>query len=243
MAGPAAGSHAGRIFVALDTTSVDKAVALAETLAGHIGGVKIGKEFFTANGPAGYARVAEVGLPVFLDLKFHDIPTTVGRAVTAALPLKPAILNVHALGGAAMMRAAATAAAAAGAERPLVVAVTLLTSLAEEDMAEIGLPGPAIAWVSRLAALASRAGLDGVVCAVADIMTVRGVGGANFKLIVPGVRPEWAPPDDHKRSLTPADALALGADILVIGRPVTLAADPVAAARRIADEIAAATPD
>ncbi len=233
---------ASRIFVALDTDSVAVAVDLARALHGRVGGVKIGKEFFTAHGPAGYESVAAVGLPIFLDLKFHDIPNTVAGAVTAALRLRPAIMNVHALGGAAMMQAAVRAAAAAGSSRPLLIAVTLLTSLGEEDLPEIGLNGKLPAHVTRLAALARRCGLDGAVCAVSDIMAVRGACGPAFKLIVPGVRPAWAPADDHKRALSPADALALGADYLVIGRPITRAADPVAAAVRIAEEIARGDP-
>lgn len=237
-------SPADRILVALDTTEVDAAVTLAEELCGYVGGVKIGKEFFTANGPSGYARVAEVGLPIFLDLKFHDIPNTVAGAVSAALPLAPAILNVHALGGAAMMRAAAAAAAegGTGATRPLVIAVTILTSLGQDDLAGMGLSGGVAENATRLAVLAKESGLDGVVCAVSDIMAVRGACGPDFKLIVPGVRPAWATLDDHKRSLDPTDAVALGADFLVIGRPITRAADPVEAATRIADDIAGAGP-
>jgi orotidine-5'-phosphate decarboxylase len=229
-----------RIFVALDTTELSFALELADRLRGLVGGVKLGHEFFTARGPEGVRRVAETGLPVFLDLKFHDIPTTVARAVAAALPLRPCMLNVHGSGGAAMMRAAAEAAAVAGNERPLVLAVTVLTSLAAADLAATGIGGTVRAQATRLALLAKASGLDGVVCAAADIMALRGAAGGAFKLVVPGVRPEWATADDHKRVLTPGDAVALGADQLVIGRPIVAAPRPEEAARRIVDEIAAA---
>lgn len=232
-----------RIFVALDTTDLAQAVGLAEKLQGLVGGVKLGSEFFTACGPHGVRRVSEVGMPVFLDLKFHDIPTTVAHAVTAALALRPYMLNVHGGGGMAMMAAAADAAAAAGAERPLVLAVTVLTSLAAPDLAAMGVSGSVRDQVTRLALLARDSGLDGVVCAAAEAMALRGAAGDAFKLVVPGIRPAWASSDDHKRALTPADAVALGADYLVIGRPIVAAHRPADAARRIVDEIAAAIHD
>lgn len=229
-----------RIFVALDTTDVAVAVGVAETLRGLVGGVKLGNEFFTACGPDGVRRVSEVGMPVFLDLKFHDIPTTVAHAVTAALALRPYMLNVHGAGGAAMMRAAAEA-AATGSNRPLVLAVTVLTSLAAPDLVAAGVSGSVRDQVTRLALLARDSGLDGVVCAASEAMALRGATGEGFKLVVPGIRPAWASSDDHKRALTPADAVALGADYLVIGRPIVAAARPADAARRIVDEIAAAS--
>ncbi len=233
---------AERIFVALDTVELDDAVALARRLAGRVGGVKIGKEIFTAHGPAGYRRIADVGMPIFLDLKFHDIPNTVAGAVTAALALRPAFVNVHALGGAAMLRAAAEAAVAGGPDRPRVLAVTVLTSLGDADLEMIGLDGSVLSNVTRLATLAKSCGLDGAICAVADIMAVRGACGSDFLLMVPGVRPSWAGIDDHKRVLAPGEAVALGADLLVIGRPITRANDPLAAVDRIADEIANVSP-
>lgn len=229
-----------RIFVALDTCDVEKALDLATGLRGLVGGIKLGNEFFTACGPDGVRRVAEAGLPVFLDLKYHDIPTTVARAVTAALPLRPLMLNVHGAGGAEMMRAAAAAAAAGGEGRPLVLAVTVLTSLAPADLEGIGIAGSIRDQVTRLAVLAKTCGLDGVVCAASEIMALRGATGSGFKLVVPGVRPVWAAADDHKRVLTPGDAIALGADYLVIGRPIVASPRPAEAARRIVDEIAAA---
>jgi len=229
-----------RIFVALDTVDLDRALALGRGLQGLVGGVKLGKEFFTALGPAGVRAVGDLGLPVFLDLKFHDIPATVAGAVRAALPLNPFMLNVHASGGAAMMRAAADAAAdtVPGApERPLVLAVTVLTSLGDEDLAATGIPGDAASQVLRLAELAKQSGLDGVVCSAREAEALRAALGPDFKLVVPGIRPDWASADDQKRITTPADAVAKGADYLVIGRPITAAQDPADAARRIAGEL------
>ena len=224
-----------RIFVALDTTDLDRALALGRGLKGFIGGVKVGKEFFTALGPAGVGALGELGLPVFLDLKFHDIPATVAGAVRAALALKPFIINVHASGGAEMMQAAVEA--ADGPDRPLVVAVTMLTSLADEDLAATGVAGDAAAQVLRLAQLAKRSGLDGVVCSAREAEALRAALGDDFKLVVPGIRPQWAAADDQKRIVTPAEAVAKGADYLVIGRPITAADDPADAARRIAAEL------
>lgn len=229
---------AHRILVALDTPDIDRALFLARELKDIVGGMKIGIEFFTANGPAGYARIAELGMPVFLDLKFCDIPNTVAAAVAATLPLKPFMVNVHAFGGPEMMRAAVAAAAQAGNQRPLMLAVTVLTSLTTSDLLTIGIPSRIPEEAARLALLAKNCGLDGAVCASAELMTIRGACGPNFRLVVPGIRPSWASEDDHRRTLTPADAVALGADFLVIGRPITGSADPVGAARRISNEIA-----
>ena len=226
-----------RIFVALDTVDAGRALSLAEALAGLIGGVKLGKEFFTANGPAGVERVARAGLPVFLDFKFNDIPQTVSAAVTAALPLRPFLITIHALGGGAMMRAAAAAASAAGTERPMLVAVTVLTSLDDADLRELGLAGPVPDRVLELARLARGCGLDGVVCSAQEVAALRQDLGPDFKLVVPGIRPSWAAAGDQKRVMTPADAVAAGADVLVIGRPITGADDPRDAALRIAGEM------
>ncbi len=228
---------AERIIVALDTTDADAAVAMASKLSKVVGGVKVGKEFFTANGPGAVGRISELGLPLFLDLKFHDIPNTVAAAVRAALPLKPQMINVHASGGPAMMRAAAEAAAEAGKDRPLVLGVTVLTSLGSSDLAAMGIAGPVRDHVLRLAHLAKDCGLDGVVCSAEEIVTIRGACGRDFKLVVPGIRPDWSTKDDQKRVLTPSDAVSLGADYLVIGRPIIKADDPAAAARRIGEEI------
>ncbi|GAB6051788.1 orotidine-5'-phosphate decarboxylase [Magnetospira thiophila] len=229
-----------RIFVAIDTTDLTQALALAESLRGRVGGVKLGKEFLTAHGPQGAQKVAACGMPLFLDTKFHDIPNTVAGALRAALPLKPRLINVHASGGAAMMRAAAEAAAEAGEERPLVLAVTVLTSLDEADLQAIGIPDPVQTQVLRLARLAQDNGLDGVVCSAHEVTALRAACGPDFKLLTPGIRPQWAATGDQKRIVTPAEAVRLGADYLVIGRPITGADDPAAAARRIGDEIRAA---
>ncbi|WP_304733908.1 orotidine-5'-phosphate decarboxylase [Parvibaculum sp.] len=227
------------IFCALDTTDVDRAVMLARGLKGSVGGAKIGMEFFNAHGPAGYRAVAETGLPIFLDLKLHDIPNTVAGGIRAVLPLAPAIVNVHAAGGSAMMRAAAEAAREAGERRPLIIGVTLLTSLDETDLAATGVGGTTSDQVRRLAGLAAAAGLDGVVCSGHEIETLRRDLGSDFKLIVPGIRPAGSAIGDQKRVMTPTEALALGADVLVIGRPITGAGDPRAAAEEIVRSLAA----
>ena len=231
-----------RIFVPLDTPDLDAALHIARTLKGHVGGVKIGKEFFTALGPAGVASIAQEGMPLFLDLKFHDIPNTVAGAVRSAIAMAPMILDVHAAGGSAMMEAAADAAAEEaerlGAPKPLILGVTVLTSLDGSDLAAAGVTGTVEDQVVRLALLAGSAGLDGVVCSGAEIEPLRAAMGAEFKLLTPGIRPIWAAAGDQKRILTPSDAVARGADFLVIGRAITGADDPVAAAEMIGDELA-----
>lgn len=228
-----------RTFVPLDTTDLEHALDLAKSLSGHVGGMKVGKEFFTACGPDGVRAVSDCGMPMFLDLKFHDIPNTVAGAVRAALPLNPYMLNVHASGGEAMMRAAAQAAAQAGEERPLVLGVTVLTSMDEGDLEAVGIGSSMPDQVLRLASLAQYCGLDGVVCSAREVEDLREHLGPDFKLVVPGIRPKWAASDDQKRVVTPAAAIAIGADYLVIGRPITGADDPPAAADKIAAEIAA----
>lgn len=226
------------IFVALDTQDTARAASLAAAVQGRVGGIKIGKEFFTANGPEAVRRVqGEAGLPLFLDLKFHDIPNTVASAVRAALAMKPFMLNVHAGGGATMMRAAAAAAREAGDGRPLVIGVTVLTSLGDDDLAAMGVSGTTADQVVRLGRLTQECGLDGVVCSAKEIVALRRACGPDFKLVVPGIRPSWASADDQRRIVTPKEALDLGADYLVIGRPITGAEDPGAAAARIAEEI------
>ncbi len=229
-----------RIFVGLDTPDIDKAARIAKSLVGTVGGVKIGKELFTAQGPDG-VRVAAGGAPLFLDLKFHDIPNTVAGAIRAAVHLRPRIVNVHASGGRAMMMAAAEAAREAaedlGVERPRVIAVTVLTSLDAADLEEVGQMGPPAAQVERLARLAQASGLDGVVCSPREIARLREACGPDFLLVVPGIRPSWAAAGDQKRIMTPAEAVAAGADHIVIGRPITAAEDPLAAARRIVAEL------
>lgn len=225
------------VFCALDTTDVGQALAWAKAVKPFVGGLKIGLEFFNANGPQGVAKIVENGLPVFADLKLHDIPNTVAGGIRAVLPLGLAVVNVHAAGGAAMMRAAAEAAAIASAKRPKVIGVTVLTSLDQSDLAAIGVTGSPSEQVLRLAKLAKTSGLDGVVCAAHEIEMLRRELGRDFMLVVPGIRPAGAAIGDQKRVMTPREGRALGADILVIGRPITGAADPAAAARAIRDEL------
>jgi len=227
-----------RIFVALDTTDVGRAVELAHGLKGSVGGVKLGKEFFTAHGPDGVHRVIECGMPLFLDLKYHDIPNTVAGAIRAALPLNPFIVNVHAGGGRRMMEAAAEAADKAEGIRPKVIGVTVLTSMTRVDMAEVGIDEEPLEHVLRLGRLAKSSGLDGVVCSAKEVVALRGSVGRDFMLVVPGIRPVWASADDQRRVVTPKDAIDLGADYLVIGRPITGHKDPTEAARLIAEELA-----
>jgi orotidine-5'-phosphate decarboxylase len=224
------------IFCALDTTDVDRAASLGSALKDAVGGLKVGKEFFTAHGPGGVRKVIPKGTPLFLDLKFHDIPNTVAGAVRAASALTPAMLNVHAAGGRAMMEAARDAAAESTA-RPWVLAVTVLTSLDAGDLADIGGNGAPGEQVLRLATLAQTAGLDGVVCSAQEISTLRAECGPDFRLVVPGIRPQGSAPGDQKRTMTPVEAVQRGADVLVIGRPITAAPDPKAAAQAIAAEL------
>ncbi len=225
------------IYCALDTTDLAQATAWARTIKPFVGGLKIGLEFFNANGPDGVRRIIDLGLPVFADLKLHDIPNTVSGGIRAAMSLGISIINVHASGGAAMMRAAADAAATAGANRPKVIGVTVLTSLDQSDLQAIGVSGSPSDQVLRLATLAKSSGLDGVVCAAHEIAMLRRELGPDFMLIVPGIRPAGAASADQKRVMTPKEAHELGADILVVGRPITGASDPAAAARAIRDEL------
>ncbi len=233
-------SPVDRIFCAVDTTKLDDALLLAELLSGEVGAIKLGKEFFTAHGPDGVRRIAAEGHRIFLDFKFHDIPNTVAGAIRAAAGFQCALITIHASGGPAMMKAAIDAAKEAGPRRPRIVGVTVLTSLDDADLEAVGQQGPAAAQVLRLARLAKASGLDGVVCSPQEVAMLRAEIGDRFSLVVPGVRPSWASADDQKRIMTPGDAVKAGADHLVIGRPITRAADPVGAARRIADEIAGA---
>lgn len=218
-----------RIYVAIDTPDLGRAKALAKAVKRHAGGIKLGLEFFAANGPAGVADLAHEGLPVFLDLKLHDIPNTVAKAVQALRPLEPAILTVHAAGGRAMLEEAKASAPAA----TKVVAVTMLTSLDDGDLGDIGVNGKAHDQVARLADLARAAGLDGIVCSGAEVAAIHRVWHDGF-FVVPGIRPTAGPTGDQKRVMTPRAAIDAGASVLVIGRPVTQADDPDAALRAIA---------
>lgn len=227
-----------RVLVAIDTPDVGRAVELVARVKNDVGGIKLGKEFFTARGPQGVRAVLDgADLPLFLDLKFHDIPNTVAGAVRSTLGLKPFMVNVHASGGAAMMAAAAAAAMSAGEDRPLVIGVTVLTSMGSDELSDIGVGGGVEGQVVRLAQLAQASGLDGVVCSAKEITAIRKACGPDFILVTPGIRPSWAASDDQKRIVTPKDAVERGADYLVIGRPITGADDPGAAARKIAAEI------
>jgi orotidine-5'-phosphate decarboxylase len=226
------------IFCAIDTPDLTKAEALVNSLRTNIGGVKLGLEFFMAHGAAGYGAIAAKGLPIFLDVKLHDIPNTVAGAVASLLPLYPAFMTVHASGGAAMMRAAADAAAKAGAMRPQLLAVTVLTSLNNRDLAAVGQDKDLAHPVVRLATLAKENGIDGAVCSPEEIPALRAALGKDFILMVPGIRPNWADSNDQKRTLTPRQAMDAGANYLVIGRPITKADNPVQAAQRIVAEFA-----
>jgi len=217
------------IYVAIDIADLERARILAARIKPHVGGIKLGLEFFSANGPEGVRAMAALDLPVFLDLKLHDIPNTVAKAVQALYPLAPAILTVHAAGGRAMMEDAKAAAPSA----TRVVAATVLTSLDEDDLDSIGVEGSSNRQVARLTALAREAGLDGVVCSGAEVAAARKAWPDGF-LVVPGVRPAEASAGDQKRVVTPRAALDSGASILVVGRPITQAADPALAARAIA---------
>ena len=218
------------VYVALDTPDVKTALALAGAVRPHVGGLKVGLEFVSANGPEGVRAVAALGLPVFLDVKLHDIPTTVAGAVRALADLGVSIINIHASGGTAMMKAAKEAAGG----KAKIIAVTILTSLDDEDMQAVGFAGDAAAQAVRLARLAKSAGLDGVVCSAHDLKAVRAACGPDFLTVVPGSRPAGSALNDQKRFTTPAEARDAGADILILGRPVTHAADPREACRQVA---------
>jgi orotidine-5'-phosphate decarboxylase len=218
----------GPIFVALDTPDLERAKAIAAKVRNHVGGIKLGLEFFAANGRQGIKEMAELGLPIFLDLKLHDIPNTVAKAIQALRPLNPAILTVHAAGGRAMLEDA-KAAAPSGTK---VVAVTVLTSLDGSDLGSIGVASDPHSQVERLTALAREAGLDGVVCSGNEVAAAKKLWHDGF-FVVPGVRPANGNTGDQKRVMSPRYALDAGASILVIGRPITQAEDPDLAARAI----------
>lgn len=224
------------VFVALDTPSLDHAMSLATSVRSHVGGIKLGLEFFSANGPRGVAAMRELGLPIFLDAKFHDIPNTVARAVRAVADLGLTILNVHATGGAAMLCAAREAVEEVK-PRPLLIGVTVLTSLDDNDLSSIGHYSPTLALAERLGGLTLDCGLDGVVCSPAEVSALRDRCGKNFALVVPGVRPKGSVAGDQKRVMTPAAALAAGANAIVIGRPITQASSPGKAAAAIAADL------
>jgi orotidine-5'-phosphate decarboxylase len=229
---------ASPICVALDTPDIPRARELARSLKGIAGYVKVGMEFFYAHGRRGYEEIAREGVPVFLDLKLHDIPNTVGAALTSLMRLdpRPAIINVHAAGGMAMMKAAKDAVAG----QTKLIAVTVLTSLSDDDLWSAGFERGKYtgAHATQLAQLAKRSGLDGVVCSAREVKVIKAATSKDFLTVVPGIRPADAAVQDQKRVATPREARDDGADILVIGRPITGAADPAKAARAIAESLA-----
>jgi len=227
-----------KIIVALDYPDARSAQDMAARFDPAWCRVKVGKELFIAAGPALVDTLVARGFGVFLDLKFHDIPNTVASACKAAARLGVWMMNVHASGGRAMMQAARDALAGA-AQRPKLIAVTVLTSMAQNDLADIGMQGRPDEAVLRLARLAQSAGLDGVVCSAQEAHALRAVCGAGFNLVTPGIRPSDGAQDDQYRVMTPRAAVEAGADYLVIGRPITQAADPVAMLQRIQREISA----
>ncbi|MBI1738312.1 MAG: orotidine-5'-phosphate decarboxylase [Acidobacteria bacterium] len=229
-----------RLIVALDFDRLAPAFQMASRLAGLAGMFKIGKQLFTAEGPRAVEKLARLGTGIFLDLKFHDIPNTVAGAVRAAAELPGVrLVNVHALGGREMMRAAAQA-VAGRKNRPEVLGVTLLTSMDENALSKVGILGPPLKRALHLARLAKQAGLDGVVASPLEVAEIRRACGGKFLTVVPGIRPPASVKDDQSRVATPGDAIRAGADYLVVGRPITAAKDPRAAAKKILEEMSAA---
>jgi orotidine-5'-phosphate decarboxylase len=225
-----------RLIVSLDVPSAAEAQRILAALGESVSFYKVGKRLFTAAGPALVRDLVASGRKVFLDLKFHDIPNTVASAVRSASELGVTMLTVHASGGSKMLRAAAEAAAAAK-RPPLVLAVTVLTSFDEADLKEIGVAAPAQEQVLRLASLARKAGCGGVIASALEAKAIRREMGSNFTIVTQGVRPAGAALDDQSRVATPAEAMAAGADYIGVGRPITRAKDPAAAARAILEEI------
>jgi len=243
-------SRSNPVYCAVDTVDLSLAAKLIRSVAGSaipaVGGIKLGLEFFLAHGAPGVryafpAPVRSTGIGFFLDLKLHDIPNTVAGGIRAVVELEPTYITIHIAGGAAMMKAAAEAAAAEakrlGVARPKLLGVTVLTSLDKADLDSAGVSADPGQQVLRLAALARQSGLDGVICSPLEIAALRGQCGEDFILMVPGIRPAGAATGDQKRVMTPRQAVSLGANHLVIGRPITEAADPAAAAQAIAREL------
>jgi orotidine-5'-phosphate decarboxylase len=227
--------HPGRLIVALDTADPAKARAWADAVSPHAGLLKLGLEFFLANGPEGVRGIH--GAPLFLDLKLHDIPNTVAGGVRAVLPLRPAMLTIHASGGASMIRAARQAADGAGAERPMILAVTVLTSIDQATLNTTGVATTTAQQVLRLGRVAFEAGADGLICSPLEVAMLRQALGSAVRLVVPGIRAVGATTDDQARSMSAADAIGAGADWIVVGRPITGSDDPGATAAAIAADI------
>ncbi|MEJ6520489.1 orotidine-5'-phosphate decarboxylase [Shewanella bicestrii] len=226
------------ILVALDYDNKNHALQLIDQLDPNMCRLKVGKEMFTLFGPQLVKDIHDRGFDLFLDLKFHDIPNTVAKAVAAAAELGVWMTNVHASGGLAMMEAAKKALLPYGNDAPMLIAVTVLTSMSDEDLKLIGIDVPAFEHVQRLAKLTKQAGLDGVVCSAQEASVLKSLLGQDFKLITPGIRPVGSDVGDQHRVMTPPQALAAGSDYLVIGRPITKAADPLAALQAIHQSLA-----
>jgi orotidine-5'-phosphate decarboxylase len=231
-----------RVIVALDYPDADSAIAMAQRLDPAVSRVKVGKELFTRCGPSIVERLQGLGFELFLDLKFHDIPNTVAKACGVAAELGVWMVNVHASGGRRMMEAAREEVEkrSVGPTRTSLIAVTVLTSMERSDLAEMGLDIEPIEQVKRLAALTERSGLDGVVCSAQEAQAIRDLTNPNFQLITPGIRPAGSEVGDQRRIMTPADAIAAGSTYLVVGRPITGAIDPKAAALSVQAEVDAA---
>lgn len=227
-------STSTQLIVAADVNEPDEAKRLIDAVGSAADWYKVGNQLFTRHGPAAVSVFTEAGKNVFLDLKFHDIPNTVHQAVLSAAATGARMTNVHASGGPSMLHAAAQAAEQTGI---LAIAVTVLTSLDEEELQTVGIEGGPAEQVRRLACLARNSGMDGVVCSAHEIQLIRSVCGRDFQLVVPGIRPAGSQSNDQKRVMTPAEAAAAGANYIVVGRPVTQAADPAEAAQRIRDEL------
>ncbi|SEA99155.1 orotidine-5'-phosphate decarboxylase [Alkalimonas amylolytica] len=225
------------VLVALDFAEQPAALNFVSQLDPSLCRLKVGKEMFTHFGPAFVQQLHQRGFDVFLDLKFHDIPNTVAKAVAAAADLGVWMVNVHASGGGRMMESAAQSLLSFGADKPLLIAVTVLTSMEQRDLLEIGIEQTPEQQVMRLAALAKNSGLDGVVCSAQEASLLKQKLGQGFRLVTPGIRPAGSSQDDQRRIMTPSEAKAVGVDYMVIGRPITKAADPAAALQAILNEL------
>ena len=224
------------IILAIDTKSDIEAYEISQEVSGYVGAIKLGLEYFNTYGPEGIRKIQEIGIPIFLDLKLHDIPITVKKSIETLSDINPAIINVHAFGGQQMMKYALDGLGQESKNTSL-VAVTVLTSLNDDDMTILGIDYAVKDLVQNLAKLTKDSGLAGVVCSAEEIALVRKVCGKDFIIIVPGIRPEGSQKDDQKRVMTPKQAISLGADYLVIGRPITQSKDPLSKVKEILKSI------